>query len=747
MYMEFSDDCQKALIEAKKEMVSLKHSYVGSEHLVLAVLKDLNSDISLALLKYGITYSKFKSRLIELVGEGEKENNWFLYTPLLKRVMENAILEAKDRNYKKITLDTLFLSLLEEGEGIAIRTLSSLGLSIDRFYSEYSAHVRNMYRRKKNTFLEEFGVDLVEKAKKKELDPTIGREDEIEQIIETLLRRKKNNPLLIGHAGVGKTAIVEELARRIAEGTVPSPLKNRRIFSISMASLVSGTKYRGEFEERINKLIKEVESNPSYILFIDEIHTLVGAGGAEGAIDASNIFKPVLSRGNFCLIGATTEKEYDEYLAKDKALNRRFQIISVKETSLEKTISILKRIVPIYEDFYNIEIPTSLLETLVSLSNQYINQNKQPDKAIELLDSACSHASLSKSKRERKISVLDDSLKKYILLKKDYILKNDFVKAREYLEKENEVREKKSILNLSKNHSKSKRLSINDIIFVLEKKTGIYIYPYHRKNKFLLSSLSKYIIGQDRVLKEISLETERRLYSTFSSHRPLSFLFVGPSGVGKTYTAEIYHKVLYSSLPFIRLDMSEYRESHSISKIIGSPAGYIGYGDSNYVLNIIEKNPHTVLLLDEIEKAHPNVLNLFLQVLDNGIMKNSRGEEIDFSNVTIIMTSNLGFSKNSVGFYQNKNNFIMDKLKEFLSIEFLNRIGKICVFDNLDKETASKIVSLLWNRERKKYKEYNVRLTSKTKNRIIEDAKIDVFGVRQIVSLVEKEFNKYVFNR
>ena len=736
MFIEFSEDCQKVIMLAKREMYSLKHSYLGSEHFILALLKEQKREISSRLFKYGITYEAFRSKLIDLIGYGERENTWFIFTPLFKRVIEDTMLEAKDRNYKYITVEGLFLSLLEEAEGIGIRVLMTLGLSIDRFYNEYNSYIRTSNRKKnKNNFLEEFGVDLVLSAKKNKLDPAVGRDDEIEQIIEVLLRRKKNNPLLIGPAGVGKTAVVEELARRIAEGNVPNKLKDKKIFSISMASLVSGTKYRGEFEERINKLIKEIESNCEYILFVDEIHTLVGAGGAEGAIDASNIFKPALSRGNFSLIGATTEVEYDKYISNDKALQRRFQSISIEEPKEEKVIYILKNIKSLYEEYYNIKIPTNLLNEIVVLSNRYIFANKQPDKAIELLDSSCCHAFLNKSNKEKKINLLNEEIKKCISLKRTSILSNNFIDAKMYLEKEKQLKNKKELLSLKNDNSK-KQLSIKDIVAVLEKKTGIYLFQFHNKKLSLLPILCKRIVGQDNVLREIVEETENYLFG--DNNGPLSFLFVGPSGVGKTYTASIYHDILYSSKPFLRLDMSEYKEQHTISKIIGSPAGYIGYGDSNTILNQIQKHPHTVLLLDEIEKAHPSVLNLFLQILDNGVIKNSMGEEISFKHTTIIMTSNLGFSKNSVGFYRDNSKSIVNSLKEYLNVEFINRIKKICIFNYLDIINAQKILKRVWNSECVKCGKKR-KLTKKISDRIIKEAQIDVFGARQIVNLVKKE--------
>ena len=750
MFMEFSEECQKKILQAKKEMILLKHPYVGSEHFLLAVLKDKKLNITKSFDRYGINYDTFRKKLIEVIGYGVEENDWFLFTPLFKRVIESAMLDAKDRNNRVMTTDNLFLSLLEEGEGVAIRLLISLGVNIDKFYSDYLSFTKQSIKKKnKKNVLEEYGIDLVEKAKRGELDPVLGRKKEIEKIIETLLRRKKNNPLLIGKAGVGKTAIVEELARCIACGDVPEGLKNKKIISISMASLVSGTKYRGEFEERLNKLISELEKNKNYIIFIDEIHTLVGAGGAEGAIDASNIFKPALSRGEICLIGATTEQEYGKYIEKDKALERRFQTIKINEPDRYSTLKILKKLKYIYEDYYNLEIEDDLLENIVDLTDQYIFNNHQPDKSIEILDSSCCYTSLIKTSLEKNIYNYKEKLNKIINDKNNSILDNNFDEASMFLQEEKFLENKiNKLVVRNKNHLKKRKLTIESIVKCIEDKSGIPIYNY-KKNKFnLANKLKKNIIGQDNIIDDISLETYRKLYGLKHKKRPLSLLFVGSTGVGKTYMAELYNNILYGNNNLIRIDMSEFKEGHSVSKILGSPAGYIGYSDGNNILTKIKYNPNAVLLLDEIEKADKNVINLFLQILDNGKIKDASGEDIRFDHVTIIMTSNIGFNKNNIGFHSSNSEVILSEIKNILGVEFVNRINKVCIFSNIDKDDLNKIINI----KLKKYKElyeklgFRIKMTKTLKEKIIKNSNYEEFGARRIEMLLEDELDNIIIN-
>ena len=430
MFTKFNEETRKALIQSKNEMKKLKHPYVGSEHLLLALLKNKNYSVTTVLNKFDIDYEKFRKKVIEIIGIGKSENDWYLYTPLLKRVIEEAILLCKESNEEEVTLEHLLWALIEEGEGVALRILICLNVNIDDLSKEIFIGKRvKKNRAKKKLIIEDYGYNMNEKAEANELDPVIGREKEIERIMEILCRRTKNNPLLIGDAGVGKTAIVEELSRRINEGSVPQKLKNKKIISISMASLIAGTKYRGEFEERINKILSEIEQTPEIILFIDEIHTLVGAGGAEGAIDASNILKPFLARGMLKLIGATTIEEYKKYLEDDHALDRRFQTLIIEEPTKEKTIDILKKIKPIYELYHNVTVEDETLKSIVELSNKYMHIRKQPDKAIDILDEACAKTAMQKDKST---SILDEAKRKLKNLNKEKneaILNQDFLKA------------------------------------------------------------------------------------------------------------------------------------------------------------------------------------------------------------------------------------------------------------------------------------------------------------------------------
>ena len=430
MLGNFTEEAKKIMVGAKIEMKELKHPYVGSEHLMLSILKN-DKKIASSLKNYNLDYDTFKKAIIDSIGVGKKENEWFLYTPLIKRVIEEAIVSSKENNHNEVTPRHLLYAILEEGEGVAIRIMLSMGIDLDEMMNEFEIKLVSKKKNKK-LLLDEFGIDLNKKALNNEIDPVCGRDKEIKRVIEILSRRTKNNPLLIGDAGVGKTAIVEELARKIVNGDVPNSLKLKRIISVDMASLVAGTKYRGEFEERIRKIISEVENNDEIILFIDEIHTIVGAGGAEGAIDASNIFKPALARGKIKVIGATTKDEYKSTIEKDKALERRFQVVNVEEPSKEDVLNILYNLKDIYASYHHVIVDDAILENMAYLSSKYIHDRKEPDKTIDLLDEACSLASMKESKELKEYNELNKKLKNVMNLKKEYLIKNDFVKASEY---------------------------------------------------------------------------------------------------------------------------------------------------------------------------------------------------------------------------------------------------------------------------------------------------------------------------
>ena len=751
MFSKFSEEAQKVLLNAKKEMQELKHPYVGSEHLFLSLLK-CDSELSKKLNDFGITYNKFKDKLIELIGYGTEKNDWFLYTPLLKRVMETALLISKESSNGEVTTDHLLFAILEEGGGVAVRILNEMDIDVsdiqDYFSTKLSSKKKN---NKKKLLVEEFGVDLTKKAMLNELDPVVGRDKEIKRIMEILCRRGKNNPLLIGDAGVGKTALVEELARLIVEDKVPIQLKNKRIISVSIATLVSGTKYRGEFEERVTKMLKELENNDNILLFIDEIHTLMGAGGAEGAIDAANIFKPALARGKIRLIGATTTDEYKQTIEKDRAMDRRFQTVFVYEPDTEAVYQILEKLKPIYEAYHGVKIGDDELKLIIKLSNKYIYDRKQPDKAIDILDEVCSKASISKYKSFSKLNIYKEELNQIVAAKNQFIIKQDFENAMCLKTQEKSVLSKINKLELKKTNKQVNTINVSDIAEVVSQKTNIPIYEINSSNskyiKNLETCLKKKIIGQDEAISSLVSATKRIKLGYSDSNKPYSYLFVGPTGVGKTRLAAEYSNYLFGEDKLIRFDMSEYRDSSSITKIIGSAPGYVGYDDGNNKLEKIRKNPHAVVLLDEIEKAHPAVLNLFLQILDEGKITDSRGNTIYFNHHIIIMTSNVGFNCDSVGFVEEVSKED-SKLKDFLSLELLNRIQKVIYFNKLDDVSIKNIIKYKLDIVRNKFKEKNIKIhiNDTIINKIIELSRYKEFGARRIDQVIEEKIDDYVID-
>jgi len=725
MYNSFTDEAKKILISAKEEMLDLNHPYVGSEHLILSILKDKN-EVSKRLQKYQLDYKIFKEELIKIVGKGSKKSQYFLYTPLLKRIMECAILDAKEQN-SKVTVENLFASILEEGEGIAIRILLGMNYDLDELYQDFAPKIEN--RSKKKLMIEEMGIDLNKEAILGHLDPVVSRDEEIKSALEILTRRKKNNPLLIGKAGVGKTAIVEEIARRIAIGNVPLSLKNKRIISLDMATLVAGTKYRGEFEERVHKILKEIEANDDIILFIDEVHTLVGAGGAEGAIDASNIFKPALARNKLRCIGATTTTEYKQFISNDKALERRFQTIEVEVPDEKSTYHILSNLRPSYEEYHNVIISDDNIKDIIKLSNKYIHNRYQPDKSIDILDEVCASVNLKEKKNLKIYNELSKKLNDIIQNKKQAIIDNDFKQATNLKKEENKIIEKINKLELKLCNDKTKKIiKQNDIIKIISRKTKIPIETINNKDiQKLTTKLKNKIIGQDEQIE--SLISCYKKYRLGLKNGCYTTLFLGPSGVGKTNLAKTFASLISNNV--IKLDMSEYRESHSISKLIGSPAGYIGYNDNKNIFEIIKNNPYSVLILDEIDKANESIINLLYQIIDEGKCLDAKGEEIYFDNTIIIMTSNVGFMNYNVGFTENK---LKNKISEVFPLPLINRIDKIIKFNYLDTKNLHKIITNEINDIKSKYKEkgININLNSNIINSIIADYNVEEMGAREI---------------
>ena len=746
MFGNFEEDARKVLVNAKKEMYELNHPYVSSEHLLLAILKG-NNEISDKLKSFDLDYNRFKDEVIKIIGKGSKPSQWFLYTPLLKRIIENAVIDAKDNNNGVVTINHLFASLLDEGEGVAIRILIGMNIDIDDLYSEFADKIMNKKNHKK-LLIEELGVDLNKKAMNGNLDPVTGRDEEIKRVLEILSRRCKNNPLLIGEAGVGKTAIVEELANMIVRGEVPLSLRNKRIICLDMASSVAGTKYRGEFEERMNKILKEIEDNDDIILFIDEIHTLVGAGGAEGAIDASNIFKPALARGKIRCIGATTIDEYKKYIEKDSALERRFQKVMIEAPNEDTVKSILMNLREIYEGYHKVIIDEEIIDLIINLSNKYIYNRNEPDRSIDILDEVSAKVSLKESKGLKEYGFYNKKLKEVINNKKKAILDNDFDKASSFKNEEFELMNRINTLELSLYKTQGKKVTKLDVAEVINMKTGIPIYEIlNEKSKLIKQTekiLSKNIIGKDEAVKEVS-KVAKKIKLGFND-KCYSFLFCGPSGVGKTLLAKTFGENLVGNRNIIKLDMSEYKEAHSISKIIGSPPGYVGYEDNTNILEDIRNKPYSVLILDEIEKAHTNIINLFLQVLDEGKIKNSKGKVVRFDNVVIIMTSNVGFHEINVGF--NNKNMKISRLNDSFSIPFMNRVDKVICFNSLNEDDILKIIRMNLKNFKDKYSDkIKIKISKEVENEILNLSNYEEYGARKIGKIIKDKLETIVIDK
>jgi len=654
MYNNYSLEVKRIFKDAEKIAIDLNHPYIGTEHLLLSLINN-DDKIKKILLKYDLTYDEFLDELLLVVGTSENKKCTCIYTPLLKRVIKTADEISKNKMMEPMHL---LEAILEEGEGIAIRIIISMGIDIDKLYDEIKKK-----HKKGNTKLELYniGKDMSEINSD---DILVGREKELNLIIETLLRKNKNNPLLIGPAGVGKSAIIEELARRIKSGNVPNKLKDKKIVSLEMSSLVAGTKYRGEFEEKLNKVIKEIEENPEIILFIDEIHTMANAGGAEGAINASDILKPYLARGKVKIIGATTTNEYNKFIAKDKALSRRFEIIKINEPTIKETENILSKIRPSFEKHYNIKITEENIKNIVSLTDRYVLDRFNPDKSIDLLDSVCAMKEVESTK-EKDISKLKDKLLNIVKKKENMVKKNNFDEALKYRSMEIKLQEK-----IDKEENTPNKITAKDIKEMLERKNNI---PFIENDfKDLENYLLDNIIGQNNVVREIINALKQK-----EEDLPVSILLTGSTGVGKTKTVKEIAK--YLDIPLIRLDLSEYNESVSITRLIGASAGYVGYDDEN-IFEKVRMNPHSIILLDELEKAHPNVINLFLQILDEGYVTNSKGEKIDFKNTYIFMTSNVMINQ-KIGFMKGKSNY-----QDSFSKEFLARITAKINYNNITEE-------------------------------------------------------------
>ncbi len=771
-FEKFSERAAQVFVTAQEEAKELGHSYVGTEHILLGLLKTRNSPIVELLANMGVTYSRTKGEIISMVGMGMRG---FITSPQLtpraKRVTELAFEEAKNLGNDKIQPEHLLLGLIREGEGIAVHVLNKLGVDLHMLRQEILdvLSVGQPVADKRRTpspslrQLEGFGVDLTELASRGMLDPIIGREDEIERIMQILVRRKKNNPVLIGEPGVGKTAIVEGLAQRIVSGEVPEPLRNKSIFALDVAGLVAGTKYRGEFEKRMKKLLHVLTKDKNIILFIDELHMIVGAGSAEGAVDAANILKPALARGDIKCIGATTPDEYRKYIEKDAALERRFQKIYVREPSEDETLDILYGLKGKYESHHKVKYTGEALKAAVTLSKRYITDHFLPDKAIDLIDEAGARARLKVFTVPPELKFLKMRLESVRSEKETAVKNQDFERAatlkEEEKELEREYRRKYQEWKVSVD-SKIVTVTEEDIAEVVASWTGIPLKKLEETESEKLlkieEALHERIVGQDEAIVSVAKAIRRARSGIKDPKRPIGvFLFLGPTGVGKTELAKALAEHLFGDeSALVRFDMSEYMEKFSMSRLIGAPPGYVGYEEGGTLTEKIRRRPFSVVLFDEIEKAHPEIFNLLLQIMDEGRITDSQGRVVDFRNTIIIMTSNLGGeiinrSKRSLGFsvegdfhreYEEMKKMVMSEVKSTFRPEFLNRLDEIIVFHPLRKEHVYKIIDILLKdlRNRLKERDIELKLTKEAKELLLEKGFDPLYGARPMKRTIQK---------
>ena len=747
MYYKFTARAEKALELAQELAMDLGHNYIGTEHLLYGLVAEGTGVACKVLVNQGLTEDGVKQEIEEIVGMGATIENpeQISFTPRSKRVIENAFLEARRTGTEYIGTEHILIGIMKEGDSVAIRIMMEEGAAPQKIYNELNRVLtedveadsekqgNKMGSYNSTPTLNQYGVDLTKQAKEGKLDPVIGRKEEIQRVIQILSRRTKNNPCLIGEPGVGKTAVAEGLAEKIVSGDVPEILKNKRVVSLDISSMVAGAKYRGDFEERIKKALKEVKKAGDVIIFIDEVHTIVGAGSAEGAVDAANILKPLLARGEIQLVGATTLKEYRKYIEKDAALERRFSPVNVSEPTEEETKQILAGLRDKYEAHHNVKITDEAINAAVELSTRYINDRFLPDKAIDLIDEAASRVRMKSYTEPESFKDIKDEIEKLGKEKEEAIRVQDFEKAANLRDKE---KSKKKELEKAKKDWENKNSKIvsslteEDISNVIASWTGIPVIKVseseNEKLKNLDANLHKRVIGQEEAVEAVSKAIKRSRMGLKDPNKPIgSFLFLGPTGVGKTELSKALAENLFGTEDaLIRIDMSEYMESHSVAKLIGSPPGYVGYEEAGQLTEKIRRKPYAVILFDEIEKAHPDVMNMLLQVLDDGRLTDSTGRTVNFKNTVIIMTSNIGArlitEKKSLGFvntnedsnkeYENTKKDVMGELKKEFKPEFLNRIDEIIVFHKLEEKQIRKIVDILIANVAKLLKSQNIEL-------------------------------------
>ena len=777
----FTPRAQQVLALARKEADRFHHNYVGTEHLLLGLI-NLGQGVAVNVLqKMGLDLQTVRAAVEKQVGTGpeSKPSGNIPYTPRVKKVLALAGKEAKALNHSYVGTEHILLGLLREGEGVAARVLKSLEVDIERCRNEILSELDPNFsgepeeaaagpgasdekKESKTPALKAFGRDLTEMAKKGELDPVIGRKDEIRRMVQILCRRTKSNPVLIGEAGVGKTAIVEGLALEIASGVVPEILVDKRVITLDLALMVAGTKYRGQFEERIKAVMDEIRRAKNVIIFIDELHTIVGAGAAEGAMDASNIFKPALSRGELQCIGATTLAEYRKYIEKDSALDRRFQSVKVEAPSIEDTILILKGIRSKYEDHHKVKFTDGALEVATKLSERYITARFLPDKAIDILDEAGARARIESLKRPPEIEEMNATIEDVCAKKEGAISGQHFEEAAKFRDEEKQLRQKQvDVIEEWKKSREETKIVVDedDMLEVVAAWTGIPLSRMEQKeSKKLLkleSHLQTEVIGQNIATEVVSKALRRSRADLKDPRRPIgSFMFLGPTGVGKTLLAKVLAEEMFGNQDaIIQIDMSEYMEKFAVSRLVGSPPGYVGYEEGGQLTEAVRRKPYSVVLFDEIEKAHPDVVQLLLQVLEEGRLTDSLGRKIDFRNTILIMTSNVGAEilqrNTSMGFglednaeneYEKIREKILDETKRVFKPEFLNRLNELVIFKSLGREDMKAIVELELRNVSNRLKEQGLvfDFSEAAKSFLIEKGYDAKYGARPLRRAIER---------
>ena len=775
MTYKFTNRAKKAIEIANDLAIELGHNYIGTEHILYGLSKEGSGVAAKVLENQEVEPQKILDKIDELIGREDKTEETLGFTPRTKRVIEKAFIEAKKLGYNYIGTEHLLIGILREADSIAARILLDLNVNIPKLYNEIikvindeeigedGTNTKKETRRKgsynSTATLNQFGEDLTKKAEEGKLDPVVGRKEEIQRVIQILSRRTKNNPCLIGEPGVGKTAVVEGLAQKIVAGDIPEILKDKRVVTLDISGMVAGAKYRGDFEERIKKALNEVKKAGDVILFIDEIHTIVGAGAADGAIDAANILKPLLARGEIQLIGATTLNEYRKYIEKDSALERRFSPVNVKEPTPSDTIEILNGLRDKYEAHHNVKITKEAIEAAVKLSVRYINDRFLPDKAIDLIDEASSRARIKTYTEPENLKELQTKIEEIEKDKEEAVRSQKFEKAASLRDKEKELKEKYEKEEQkwkNKNTKQVTNITEENIAEVISTWTGIPVYKIteneNERLKNLEKELHKRVVGQNEAVEAVAKAIKRGRVGLKDPNRPIgSFLFLGPTGVGKTELSKALAQCLFGDeSSMIRIDMSEYMEPHSVSKLIGSPPGYVGFEEGGQLTEKIRRKPYAVILFDEIEKAHPDVMNMLLQILEDGRLTDSQGRTVNFKNTVIIMTSNLGArvitDKKSLGFsnnekqedsqkdYEETKKEVMQILKKELRPEFINRIDEIIVFHKLNDEEIRKIVDIMIAEVERRLKEQNIEIEvdDSVKDLIAKTGVDKAFGARPL---------------